>query len=279
MPRPLLPALALVALLAAPQAQAQRLTPSGAGEALARGQIFNIIDWDGAVLPPIYERSDQLPLTLEDIRKLSAGGFGTEDIVKMVQERRCACDVSADALLALKEGGVEAEVIRAVSLHALPPNRGLHLSIALDFESQAGKAAVWRARRSYLYVIVPDGGRERVFMGNLQSILAGRWTRDELVDDTDVLLPRKVRRVVFAARVPLKEPGPKKALVFASTKPDIYTSADIPAADRAKAREYAFDYPASSPRSRCSLQTLYRQDAALADRWHLVRSHFDCEWE
>ena len=279
MPFPLLSALALVAALAATPAHAQRLAPGGAGEALARGQVFNIIDWNGGSLPPLYERSDQLPLTLADIRKLSAGGFGGADIVKMVQERRCACDASADALLALKEDGVDAEVIRAVSLHSLPPNRGLDFRIALDFESQAGKAAVWRARRSYLYVIVPDGGRERVFMGSLQSILAGRWARDELVDDTDILLPRKVRRVVFAARVPLVEPGPKKALVFASTKPDIYTSADIPAADRAKAREYAFDYPASSPLSRCSLQTLYRQDAALADRWHLVRSHFDCEWE
>jgi hypothetical protein len=269
--------LAVLALLAAPAVWAQHLAPAS-DTVLERGEIFNIIDWDGGKLPPLYERSDQLPLSLGDIRKLSDGGFGTEDIVKMVQERRCACDVSADGLIALKKDGVATEVIRAVSLHALPPNRGLRLKIALDFEAQAGKVAK-SARRAYLYLILPDGDRERVFVGDLQSILAGTWADDRRVDNTDILLPRTVRRVVFASRVPLKEAGPKEALVFTSTKPDIYTSADIPQADGKTARRYAFDYPASSPRSNCTLQALYRQDAALVDRWHLARSHFDCEWD
>lgn len=270
----------LIALAAGP-APAQRAAPAGAApNVLEEGRVFNIIDWDGGPLPPLYERSDQLPLTLEDIRKLSAGGFDGSSIVKMIQERRCACDASADALIALKEAGVAQEVIRAVSLHALPPNRGLDLSIAFDFEGLGGaKEVSTKARRAYLYLIVPDGDRERVFIGNLQAVLQGRWHSDAVVDNTDRLRPRKVRRVVFTSRVPLKRPGPKKALVFTSTKPDIYTSADIPAADRKDVREYAFDYPASSPQSRCTLQTLYRQDVALEDRWHLVRSHFECEWD
>jgi hypothetical protein len=248
--------------------------------ALADGQVFNIIEWDGAVLPPVYERSDQQPLSLDDVRKLSDSGFDNQAVIKIIEERRCACDASVDALVALKEAGVADEVIQAVSLHALAPNRSLFLTLSLDFEGIGGAPDVSaKARRGYLYLIIPDGDRERIFIGNLQSILAGQWQADAVVDQTDLLLPKKVRRVAFASRVPLKTAGPKKAMVFTSTKPDIYTSADIPQADRAGLQEYLFEYPASSPLQACSLQALYRQDTLLADRWHLVRTNFQCEWD
>jgi hypothetical protein len=85
--------------------------------------------------------------------------------------------------------------------------------------------------------------------------------------------------VVFSAQVPLKLHGPKKALVFTSTRPDIYSAADLPAAERAAVQEYPFDYPVSSLQRTAVLQVLYKQDAMLPDRWHLVRSHFQCEWD
>ena len=252
----------------------------GAASVIADGHVFNIVEWDGGELPRLYERSDQLPVTLEDVRKLSASQFSDASIVKMLQQRRCACDASVDALVDLKQSGVSEAVIEAVSLHALAPNRALDLTVSMDFEGLGGTQAVsTQARKSYLYLIVPDGQRERVFIGNLREILARRWQRDELIDNTDLLLPKKVRRIVFAARVPLKEHGPKNALVFTSTKPDIYTSADIPSADRKDAMEFAFDYPASSIIQQCRLQALHRQDAMLANTWHLVRTNFDCEWE
>ena len=87
-----------------------------------------------------------------------------------------------------------------------------------------------------------------------------------------------MRRVTFAAEVPLKTYGPKKVLVFTSTKPDIYTSADIPEQDLDGVRKFEFDYPNSSLERICRLQVLYKQDAMLADRWHLQRTHFQCEW-
>ena len=248
--------------------------------ALHEGQVFNIIDWDGAVLPPIYERSDQLPISLADVQKLSDSGFKTEAIIKILEERRCACDASVDALVALKEADVATEVIQAVSLHALSPNRSLFLTLTLDFEGLGGASQIsTNARRAYLYLIIPDGNRERVFIGNLQSILAGQWHTDTLVDNSDLLLPKKVRRIAFASNIPLKTSGLKKAMVFTSTKPDIYTSADIPIADQANIQEYTFEYPISSPLQTCSLQALYRQDNLLADRWHLTRTNFQCEWD
>ena len=149
----------------------------------------------------------------------------------------------------------------------------------MDFEGLGGAGAVsTQARKSYLYLIIPDGDRDRVFFGNLHGAL-GRTAARTLVDNTDLLLPKPVRRASFVARVPLKVHGSKRALVFLSTRPDIYTVADIPEADRKAAQEFTFDYPASSLQSRCSLQVLHRQDTMLANRWHLERSHFECEWE
>ncbi|NKB69725.1 MAG: hypothetical protein GKR89_21860 [Candidatus Latescibacteria bacterium] len=273
-----------VLLAAAYPLAAQKATPAGpaggAANVLEEGHVFNIIDWDGGNLPQLYERSDQLPLKMADVAKLVDNGFSTEAIVKMIQERRCQCDASVDGLVALKKAGAAEAVIQAVSLHALPPNRQLNLIVTMDFEGLGGQDEVsTQARKGYLYLIIPDGDRERVFMGNLQTILAGRWQRDGMVDNTDLLLPKKVRRIVFSAEVPLKTYGPRTALVFTSTKPDIYTSADIPPADRAGVQEYPFDYPESSLQRQCTLQVLHRQDALLADKWHLQRAHFQCEWD
>ena len=115
-----------------------------------------------------------------------------------------------------------------------------------------------------------------MFLGRLQTILGQKWQRDGLVDNTDLLLPKKVRRIVFESQVPLKTRGSKRAMVFTSTKPDIYTSADIPEQDRKDVQYFDFEYPASSLQSMCVLQVLYRQDALLADKWQLVRTHFEC---
>ena len=92
-------------------------------------------------------------MSLDDVRKLSANKFNTDAIVKMLEERRCVCDASVDALVELKKAGVAEQVIQAVSLHALPPNRSFGLTIALDFEGLGGKATVsTQARKGYLYL-------------------------------------------------------------------------------------------------------------------------------
>ena len=270
-----------VLCLALSPAMAQQVVPPAGTSAsvLKDGYVFNIVEWDGGELPRLYERSDQLPLTLPDLQKLLDSKFASDVVVKMLEERRCACDASADALIELKNSGATDDLIKAVSLHALPPNRSMDLTITLDFEGLGGGVSPsTQSRKGYLYLIVPDGERERVFVGNLADILSRRCKRDTLVDNTDLLLSKKVRRIVVAAQVPLKTYGNKEALVFASTKPNIYSSKDIPAADRAAAQGYEFEYPVSSLQRDCSLQVLHRQDAMLPDRWHLVRTHFQCEW-
>ncbi|MEE2657456.1 MAG: hypothetical protein VX733_03060 [Candidatus Latescibacterota bacterium] len=270
--------LALAALLTSAVAGGQEV--SDPPQPLEDRLVFNIVDWEGGELPPIYERSVQLPLALEEVLELSKAEFSDEAIVEMLEQRRCACDASVSSIVRLKKAGVSEPVIQATSLHSIRPNRHVNLAVHLDFEGRGQATEVSRrSRRSYLYLIIPDGDRERVFFGNLQAILAGRWHQDALLDHTDLLLPKKTRRVSFTARVPLKTHGIRKALVFTSTRPNIYTSADIPGADRSAAQEFSFDYPVASLRQDCSLQILQRQDALLDDRWHLERSHFECEWD
>lgn len=238
-----------------------------------RGAVINIVTWDGKNLPPIYERSDQLPLTLEDVINLSRNDFADEAISRMVRERRFAGNASAGALIELKKAGVSQKVIQAISLHALPPNRELTLAIQLEFAGLSREA-----RKRYLYVIIPDGRIERIFTADLGAVLAGNWRRDERVDLTDPLLPKQVRRITFADRVPLKTYGPKTMQVFTSTRPDIFQSADIPEADRAGIREFSFEYPVSSTLQDCRLQVRYRQDVLLPYKWHMEGARFQCEW-
>ena len=244
-----------------------------AADVPTRGEVINIVAWDGRNLPPVYERSSQPPLTSEDVVNLSRNDFDDIAISRMVRERRFAGNASAGALIELKKAGVSPKVIQAISLHALPPNRALNLTVVLEFD---GSSRV--ARKRYLYVIVPDGSTERIFTADLGAVLAGRWRRDERVDLTDPLLPKRVRRVTFADRVPLKTHGSKSIRVLASTRPDIFLSDDIPDADRAAIHEFTFDYPVSSMMQDCRLHVRFRQDGPLPHEWGMTGVHFQCEW-
>ncbi|HEX9507978.1 MAG TPA: hypothetical protein VF947_06195, partial [Myxococcales bacterium] len=129
-------------------------------------QTVNVINWDSNSLPRIFQRSDQLPLTDEDITKLSKAGFSTPDLVKMIEQRRCTCDASADGLIRLQKQGVAKEVISAISLQALKPNRALNLEIRLDFTGDGREA-----RENFLYVFVDDGNITRVLTANIGDLL------------------------------------------------------------------------------------------------------------
>src|SRR5512135_3125838 len=119
---------------------------------VAPQQQVNMAQWDSNSLPPVYERSEQLPLTDEEVKRLAQAGFAPDQLVRMIEERRCACDASAEGLIRLKVAGVDPSVISAVSQHALKPNRVLNLEVTLDFLGESR-----RARNAYLYVFVDDG--------------------------------------------------------------------------------------------------------------------------
>ncbi len=267
----LLPTLFLGALLAQPTTA--RSTPGYFPPGGAAGATINIIQWDANSLPKVYERSDQLPLTDEEVASLAQEGFAPEDVVKMIEQRRCACDASAQGLIRLRKAGVDRRVVSAVSLHALRPNRALTLEVTLDFSGESQSA-----RDAFLYVFVDDGTLTRVLTANVDELLKRRNAHETMVDRSDLLIERTVRRVVLPGRVPLKSYGQHTVLVASSGNPSLTHPTQLRPEERAKAQLYTIDYPRSSLQSVCRLNAGYRRDVELTDRWRFVGSRFECEW-
>ncbi len=261
---------ALVAALAltAP-AQTQTALPFPTGKT----QTINILEWDTDKLPKIYERSEQLPLSDDEVAKLSKAGFTTAQLVKMIEERRCACDASADGLIHLKDQGVEPEVLSAISLHALKPNRNLFLDVMLDFTGDGNQA-----REAYLYAFVDDGELTRVLTLNVADLLGRKNRHESLVDQSDILLTRQVRRIRLVGELPLKNYGAHTVLVATSANPTLTHPSQLSAAERKNAQTYKFDYPRTSLQSVCRLNAGYKRDPVLAYKWRFMGSRFECEW-
>jgi hypothetical protein len=261
----------LLALLAQSHSTAQGtpVFPPGMGSQ----QTINIVQWDSNSLPRVYERSDQGPLTDEDLTKLSQAGFAPGQLVKMIEERRCACDASADGLIRLKQAGVDPTVVQAVSLHALKPNRTLSLEVTLDFSGESR-----RARNAYLYVFVDDGDLTRILSANIDDLLRRPNAHETTVDNSDFLIAHTVRRIVLPGQLPLKTYGRHTLLVASSSSPNLTHPSQLKAQDRASAQVYQLDYPRSSLQSLCRLTAGYRRDAEIADRWRFAGSRFECEW-
>ena len=269
---------AALALAAAQTPQAPRTTPAGRTAVLpfptGEVQTVNIVQWDSNQLPRIYERTDQLPLRDEEITKLSKAGFSSAQLVRMIEQRRCACDASAEGLIRLKQAGVAPEVVEAVSTHGLQPNRALDLLVTLDFTGESRQA-----REGFLYFFVDDGATTRVLTANIPELLARRNQHEELVDRSDILRARTVRRVVLPGQVPLKTYGKHKVLVAASASPTLTHPSQLTEAERRKAQLYEFDYPRASLQSLCRLTAGYKQDPVLAYKWGFVGSRFECEFD
>lgn len=250
-----------------------RGTPVARPFPTGQSQTINVVNWDSNQLPKLYERSDQLPLTNEDVAKMSAAGFDTPQLVKMIEERRCACDASADGLIDLKKQGVAKEVLSAISLHSLPPNRALNLLLTLDF---SGDSRV--AREAFLYVFIDDGPVTRVMTLNLEDLLSRKNDRDTMTDKSDLLIERKVRRITLPGTVPLTTYGKHHVMVVASANPTLTHPGQLKENERKAAQLYEFDYPRSSIQNVCRLNAGYRRDAVLNYRWNYVGSRFECEW-
>jgi len=255
---------ALIAALAATP-----IAPFPTGEV----QTINLIEWNSNQFPRVYERSEQLPLTDEEVAKLSKAGFTPAQLVKMIEERRCACDASADGLIRLKQAGVNQEVLSAISLHSLPPNRQLNLLVTVDFTGESRDA-----RDAYLYFFVEDGDLTRVLSLNIPALLANQNAHDTTVDRSDILRARTVRRIQLPGYLALKTYGPHRVMVATSPKPTLTHPSELTELERSKAQIYTFNYPRSSLQNICRLTAGYRQDAVLAYKWRFEGSRFECEW-
>lgn len=247
--------------------------PRGAPFPTGSSETVNLISWNSNDLPKLYERSEQLPLNDEELVKLSKAGFEGSDLVKMIQERRCACDASAEGLIKLKTAGVAREVIGAVSLHGLKPNRALTVQLTLDFTGDGREA-----RSSFLYFFIDDGELTRVFSANLNDFLSARNPNETMSDRSDLLITKKVRRIQLAGALPLKTYGKHTVLVVASANPTLTHPSQLSEVERRTAQTYSFDYPRSSLQSVCRLTAGYKRDVLLGYLWKYMGSRFECEW-
>lgn len=233
--------------------------------------VIHVVDWEGGQLPPIYERSDQLPLSHDDVVALTASGFEAEEIVRLVTERRFVGDASAAALIRMKDEGIASGVLRAISRHALPPTRMLRISLQIGLEGNSPDA-----RGRYLYVIIPDGDVERILTADLGEIVSRKSAVQ--VDHTDPLIPRTLREIHVHGTVPVVNDGPRDVRIVSSKRPDIWGTDDIPADDLKKVHTYPMDVPTSSLNRDCRIRLRYRQDPLLPHVWEEVGARFQCEW-
>ena len=236
-------------------------------------QPVNLAQWDTNSLPPVYERSEQPPLTDQDLSKLAQAGFPPDQQVRLIAERQCACDASPEGLIRMRVNGVDPSVISAVSKYALKPNGALNLEVTLDFTGESR-----RARNAYLYVFVDDGDVTRVMSTNVDELLRRPNAHETTIDNSDILITRTVRRIVLPGQLQLKTYGRHTLVVASSASPSLTHPSQLKSQDRSAAQVYLFDYPRASLQSLCRLTAGYKRDAQIVDRWRFQGSRFECEW-
>lgn len=271
------PALSLAASLFLAQWAGGGSPPSTAGGQafpVAQGQTVNVLQWEGNQLPKVYERSAQLPLSDEEVAKLAKAGFDSAQLVKMIEERRCACDASAEGLIKLKSQGVPKDVLSAISLHGLKPNRALNLELTLDFVGDGNEA-----REGTLYFFIEDGDIARVFSLPIGELLSKQHQHEDMVSKSDFVLARRVRRIQLAGQVPLKKYGTHRVLVAASANPTLSHPSQLTELERSKSQAYTLEYPRVSLSDVCRLRAGYRRDPVLTYKWLFLGSRFECEWD
>ncbi len=192
---------------------------------------------------------------------------------EMIEQRRCACDASADGLIRLKKRGVPDEVISAISLHGLKPNRSLTLEVVLDFTGDGNEA-----RENFLYLFIDDGAFTRVLTANISDVLSRQNAHETMIDQSDILIARRVRRVTLPGDLPLKTYGPHNVWVVASRRPTLTHPSQLTEDEKSRVQTYTLDYPRASLQSLCRITAGYKRDAVLSYRWHFVGSRFECEW-
>jgi hypothetical protein len=259
-----------------PSAQTAPATPTTLASlppAASSQQNVNLAQWDTNSLPPVYEKSEQLPVTDQEVSKLSQSGFSPDQLVRIIAERSCACDASPEGLVRLRVAGVDPSVISAVSKYALKPNRVLNLEVMLDFIGESR-----RSRNAYLYVFVDDGDVTRVMSTNIDELLRRPNAHETMVDNSDYFIRRTIRRIVLPGQLELKSYGRHTMVVASSASPNLSHPSQLKAQDRTAAQVYLFDYPRASLQSHCRLTAGYKRDAQIVDRWRFQGSRFECEW-
>jgi hypothetical protein len=269
-------ALALTALLAAPNAGAQApgISPTGERIDLLRFQINDLGEWER-----LQRSSQSRPLTLDELEKLSGASIGEKSLVEMMRTRGVLAVADAETLIRLKKGGATDDMVAAVSAFALPPNEEIDLRFLVDVVTpyQVNKAP-------YLYVELHHVERNEqasLLFSDLRALLSQRWRVDEVRDDSDPILKNKLRSLSFWGRAPARHPGRLEVRVLVSQRPGLrdLRAESLRDDERKRLITFPVDYPGVSRRHACTLQLKLERDPLLADLFIVPRSDLRCEWD
>ena len=215
--------------------------------------------------------------SLEELKKLRAGGLGEPVLLQMIQTRRVLLRADADTLLALKKDGLSDTLIGALSQHAWPPNEGIELTIQLDANSPAGMS-----RPPFLYVEVWHEGlqRQEAFLfADLRTLFTRGGQIRANVDRSDPTNPQTVRGVTVTGLMRSRQPGRLTVRALVSQQPALRSLRDIPPRWANQVRSWTIDYPAVSLSSRCRLELGLERDPTLKDLYLIRRDALDCRWD
>lgn len=222
-------------------------------------------------------RSAARPLSLAEIRSLAKSGVKEKALVRMIRSRRAMTAARGDDLAALKAQGVSDNVIEAISTHALAENRRIDVLLTLDV---VRPLSTEKAPVLYVALVHEESGRqEELLKGALGEVLNHRWKVDEIVDNSDPLLPSSVRRIRLAVPFRATRHGKMAFKILVTRRPGLTDLTRLSAEETGRLVTVPFDYPAVSLDNRCELDLELTQDPLLPGELTLRSPTLRTYWE
>lgn len=256
-----------------------------AGNAAAQQpQVLNLLEFrapDVEAFERARRNSSSLPLTLDELTRLTEAGVGAPSLMEMIRTRRVLVKADAQTLIDLKAKGMSDELLTAVSTNAWPPNEAFDLNVQINLASPRDLALA-----PFLYVEVynPRLKRQEAF---LHADLRRAWqgvglpgsSGQTVVDRSDPLLPTTVRTVDLNARVQTRQAGALELRVLVSQAAGLRDLSNLGAPLSGQVKVYPLDYPAASLDQWCRLQLDVLRDPVLRNQFSLRHGHLQCKWE
>ncbi len=251
-----------------------------ANTGLANPQVVKLLELrtdDPRAWERLHRDSDSLPLTLEELEKLSKAGLKSKTIIEMMRTRRVLVVADADALLRLKKAGADDAMVAAVSAYALAPNQHFDLEIVLAVSTPHG---VSQAPFLYVEAWHTVKKRQEAFLHSDLRGLLTRGARVEVTTDrSDPLLPQTVRTVTLRAPVKTRHPGKIALRVLMSKTPGLRAFDTLPDAAKARIQTLHVDYPGVSLDRRCRLRLDIDRDPLIRDHFKMRPGILECWWD
>ena len=199
-----------------------------AGAAHGAPQVIDLLSFEPDTLEAwerLHRQSESLPLTMEELEKLSKAGIGQKALLELMRTRKVLVVADADHLVRLKEAGATDAVVTAVSAYAVRPNDHFDLHVHLDVATPSARAG----RAPYLYIEVYNDARRRqdaLLYADVRALVK-RGTATTARDRSDPLLPQTIHSVRIQGPVRTRDAGRLTVAAFATQRPGLRTLRDL----------------------------------------------------